>query len=287
MIQADPKKLPHLLKLLDDESETVQKVLFEELKAFGFSLENELDKLSPQPTAQQKKLIHKLFENQQRAWLKESWMSWMEIENEKEKLEAAFHLLSEFQSGTLHTEKLKTLLDGLAREYRQACVENDTCELAHFLFRDKGFKGADKDYYNPQNSNLVYCIKEKKGIPISLCCIYMLVGKRAGLKIEGCNLPGHFMAKTVFKGKNILVDCFNEGNMLEENQIVSANPQYHRELKAILKEAADAETIIARVLNNLVQSYQNAGQWEENYLMIDLLEILGRHRGFEPRQEES
>jgi len=286
MTQGDPKKLPYLLKLLDDESETVQKVLFEELKAFGLSLEDELNKLSPQPTAYQKKLIHKLFENQQRSWLKESWMSWMDIENEKEKLEAAFHLLSEFQNGILYKEKLKTLLDGLAREYRQVCIENNTYELAHFLFKDKGFKGASKDYYNPQNSNLVYCIKEKKGIPISLCCIYMLVGKRTGLKIDGCNLPGHFMAKTVFKGKDVLVDCFNEGNILEESQVISANPQYHRELQEILKKTTDTETIVERVLNNLIQSYQNAGQWEDNYLMIDLLEILERHRGFESKQEE-
>ena len=44
----DPEQLPHLLRLLDDESTTVQKAVAEALSAFGPSLEQELAQL-PEP----------------------------------------------------------------------------------------------------------------------------------------------------------------------------------------------------------------------------------------------
>ena len=45
---SDPKQLPHLLKLLDDESERVQEAVARALDAFGPSLDQELARL-PQP----------------------------------------------------------------------------------------------------------------------------------------------------------------------------------------------------------------------------------------------
>ncbi len=45
------------------------------------------------------------------------------------------------------------------------------------------------DYGDPQNSNLVHVITRRAGLPISLACVYILVGQRMGLAIEGCNFP--------------------------------------------------------------------------------------------------
>lgn len=56
----DPSQLPHLLKLLDDDSETVQKAVAAALSAFGLELEAELGRLSPPANALQLQQIRQL-----------------------------------------------------------------------------------------------------------------------------------------------------------------------------------------------------------------------------------
>ncbi len=56
----DSKQLPHLLNLLDDESETVQKAVSEALAAFGPSLREELARLSEPPDEAQMQRIRDL-----------------------------------------------------------------------------------------------------------------------------------------------------------------------------------------------------------------------------------
>lgn len=53
----DPKNLPHLLKLLDDDSETVRHSVAQALKAFGSQLDTELAQLSDPPNADQMQTI--------------------------------------------------------------------------------------------------------------------------------------------------------------------------------------------------------------------------------------
>ncbi|HLE33186.1 MAG TPA: hypothetical protein VJB38_11320, partial [Bacteroidota bacterium] len=45
MTTPDPKQLPHLLRLLDDDSPVVQETIVKELLAFGPSLQRELERL--------------------------------------------------------------------------------------------------------------------------------------------------------------------------------------------------------------------------------------------------
>ncbi len=42
----------------------------------------------------------------------------------------------------------------------------------------------------------------------------MLVGKRVGLTIHGCNFPGHFMARANDGQRDWIFDCFNGGRAL-------------------------------------------------------------------------
>ena len=56
----DTSQLPHLLKLLDDESETVQKAVAAALAAFGSVLYVELGRLSPPPDELQLQQIRQL-----------------------------------------------------------------------------------------------------------------------------------------------------------------------------------------------------------------------------------
>lgn len=271
-------QFPYLIKLLDDESPVVREAVIKELTALGQSLEEELAQLSEPPNANQKRVLQKILSVHHRKWLKEVWPSWFNLKGDKVKLEAALSLLAEFQYGKTYPLKLKDLLDQLSNEYETSYAEKDVFKLSHFLFKAKELKGTHQNYYNPYNSNLVYVIQEKQGIPISLVSIYILIGERLGLDIEGCNFPGHFLARVRSKDQTFLVDCFDGGRFLDQNDHLSAHTVSTQIIHDITQTPPDAMAIIARVLRNLVQAYQSSKDQENSDFMLELLKDLDHLR---------
>jgi len=272
----DPKQLPYLLNLLDDESEDIRKEIVRQLASFGPELKNELLKLPPAMLLPRENALEKILLAQERETLLKSWPHWQEALSDLERLESALSILARFQCGLkfhYQQQDLSLLLDGLAAEYLAYAKTNDPLELAKFLFEVKGFTGSPNDFYNPQNSNLLYVIHAKKGLPISLSCLYMLVGARAGFVIDGYNFPGHFMGKVNFNGKSFLVDGFNGGKVLDEEAVVqlSDGAVNLEERRVSPTRAVD---IVRRVLNNLINAYQTGGESEHQQLMIDLYRTI-------------
>ncbi|HVG39443.1 MAG TPA: transglutaminase-like domain-containing protein, partial [Pyrinomonadaceae bacterium] len=89
-------------------------------------------------------------------------------------------------------------LEQMAAEVRRQLAEIGPGEatepheiLNHFLFEEMGFAGDQEDYYDPRNSLLNLVVERRRGIPITLSLVYMEVGRRAGLSVEGVGMPGH------------------------------------------------------------------------------------------------
>lgn len=271
---SDPKQLPHLLNLLDDESDFVRTQVIKALSEFGASLEEEVEKLDQPLTVEQRKLLQSVFEVHTRQVLKDQWASWYKVDGDKEKLEAALTLLSNFQSKFKSQKTLSEQLDEWANAYNQAYEAPDALDLAEFLFHVKELKGAENDYYNPFNSNLLYVLQQKRGIPISLACVYILLAHRLHLSVEGCNLPGHFLARVTCQQGTFFIDGFNGGRVLNEKMILQMKKGEPDVIKTILDTPADARTIVRRFLTNLNYAYEQAEQLENSRLMAELLNHL-------------
>ncbi|MEO8168111.1 MAG: transglutaminase-like domain-containing protein, partial [bacterium] len=221
-------------------------------------------------TSEQARLIRPLLDQKYREAITATWMRWQP--DSKTQLEEALTLLAEFQLGRLYPAKLRTTLDTLADEYDARYTSRDPLYLAEFLFQGYGLRGAEQEeYYDPLHSNLLYVIETRRGIPISLACIYILVGERLGLKIEGCNFPGHFLAVASTRKEKVIVDCFNGGLFIDSESLATAHSQITRE--DILRMQCNAHVIIARVLRNLINAYQQAGD-EPN--VVTMSELLAR-----------
>jgi len=274
---SDPNKLPFLLRLLDDDSSTVQDAVAHELASYGPELAGELGKLKPTPTEDQVRKVGRMIEMWNRQWLRSSWHTWASLPNDKDRLESALTQLAEFQYGRAYPYKLPALLDQLAEEYQLAYGEPNLFRLAHYLFQVKPLRGNRDNYYDPRNSNLVYCIEEKTGAPISLCCIYALVGYRLNLNIEGLNLPGHFLARASDTRDIYIIDCFDGGRFLSERDIAALDPPIAQSVRELSQRSPCAHTIVARVLRNLHRAYLKDKREENAMLMVDLLEQVERY----------
>jgi regulator of sirC expression with transglutaminase-like and TPR domain len=67
--------------------------------------------------------------------------------------------------------------------------------LNDFLFKEQRFVGNDVQYEDPRNSFLNEVLDRRTGIPVTLALVYMEVARRAGIAVEGINLPGHFLVR--------------------------------------------------------------------------------------------
>ena len=60
--------------------------------------------------------------------------------------------------------------------------------MNHFMFKKWGFRGNQKDYYNPKNSFLNDVIDYKTGIPITLSIVYLSLAHELGFPLEALPL---------------------------------------------------------------------------------------------------
>src|SRR5690349_10188890 len=67
--------------------------------------------------------------------------------------------------------------------------------LNAYLFEELGFSGNRERYDDPRNSFLNEVLDRRLGIPISLALVYLEIGRRAGVRLEGVNFPGHFLVR--------------------------------------------------------------------------------------------
>jgi len=270
----DKTQIPNLVKLLDDESPQIQEKVIQELSAFGPNLKQEIKNLSIPVNSIQKGLLNSILHRMKRLEIRRVWGRWYRLKEEHLRLEQALSLLSHFLEEGDSSKSLSKHLDELAMKYNRKYRTPDHLQLAKFLFKDLGLKGNQKDYYNPQNSNLIHVLRSRRGIPISLASIYILVGARINLTIEGCHFPGHFLARVPYNGRNVFIDCFGAGQVIEEKDILEVRKDMGESIKQILHERADALTVIQRFLANLIRAFETKGEQEDCDLMIELFKDL-------------
>ena len=137
-------------------------------------------------------------------------------------------------------------------------------KINDLLFNAQKFKSNTDDYYNPLNSYLNIVIERKRGIPITLCILYMRVARSVNFKMYPVNFPGHFLIKHILEDNSgeIIVDPFNGGRIMDDYSlkvlIEQAYPQQNIPLTHALVEKATAAQVLIRMLNNLKGSYYEA-----------------------------
>ena len=249
-------KLHYLIDLVDDESAEFRSEIVKQLNEYGFALEKDLKGLSANVVKDKMNILTPILTANRMKWMEEHWQSCFNKNNFHEKIECALDLISRFHYGIYFTPALSELLDQLSDEFRNKIPYGDELDLANFLFHEKELSGAKEDYYNPFNSNPIYTIKERKGLPITLALIYILIGDRLGFDIRGCNFPGHFLAKiTSDDDEIILIDCFNKGKIIFESDINEALDYPVDSIIDVIHNDVTAEAVITRVINNLINAY--------------------------------
>ena len=168
-----------------------------------------------------------------------------------------------------------------ARMPQSSGAEERIVALNQFLFEDLGYWGNAEDYYDPRNSYLNEVIDRKTGIPISLSILYMELGRRVGLPLEGISFPGHFLVRVRVGAGMLVLDPFSGGAPQSEDElrqrlrrvipegVASDVPVAELPLDQFL-EPASKRQILSRVLRNLKGIYRETDKPER------MLQVLNR-----------
>lgn len=173
-------------------------------------------------------------------------------------------------------------LDDWAAAIRREFSARDTVltrvrHLSDFLFGAIDLRGNREDYDDPRNSFLNEVMTRRLGIPISLSVIFVEVGKRVGLKVEGVGLPGHFIAGVQAEAGRYYFDPFNGGVEITEDdavRLVEQSTGRSGYFDTTWLDPSSPRDIIARMLNNLRGVYLQREAWPEAIAVVEHLRIL-------------
>ena len=159
-------------------------------------------------------------------------------------------------------------LDEMAQRCKQLIIPESSLYkkcmvLNRVFFHEYGFVGDVEDFYNPRNTFIHSVIERRRGIPISLCILYLLVAGRSGVELEPVGLPGRFMVGCYLEGEPFFIDVYEHGmirtvesveTMLNKNDI-EFDPAY-------LAPTPVAEVLI-RCCRNLVTQFNEVKDFQK------------------------
>jgi regulator of sirC expression with transglutaminase-like and TPR domain len=173
-------------------------------------------------------------------------------------------------------------LEVMAAAVRPAVTTTDdpTLKIEYlnaYLFEERGFRGNAEEYYDPRNSFLNDVVDRGLGIPITLSILYMEVGRRVGMPLQGVGMPGHFIMKYAEPEEDIYIDPFNRGRMLSRQaceeliqQLYGEPVPFHETFLAPVSK----KQILARMLMNLKAIYIQTKDYLKALSVVERLLII-------------
>lgn len=144
--------------------------------------------------------------------------------------------------------------------------------LARYLAQEQGLSGNSHDYYHPRNSYLPWVMEFRCGLPITVTLVYMLVGMRLGIPVEGIAAPGHFLARL----EGVVFDPYHRGRILSDGELeLIASEVPARQRSFMVKASTPAQTM-HRLLINLRNCYVKRNDVERRRMVDHYLAVLQR-----------
>jgi len=166
--------------------------------------------------------------------------------------------------------------------------------MNHVIFDIHGYRANKKNFHAAQNSYINTVLESKKGNPLSLSVIYLVIAEYLGIPIYGVNLPNHFLLAYI-DANNIIhfienqldpevektdvlfyINAFNKGTIVHKTEISAYIEQLNLAPKSEYFQACDNRTIVLRLLNNLIFSYDRLGYPEKVSELKKLCEAVGK-----------
>jgi len=174
-----------------------------------------------------------------------------------------------------YLDRLDAIADGLRPRVEDGSSPSQRIvTLNRYLFQELGFAPNADDYYDPRNSLLNEVLDRRLGIPITLSILYMDIGSRIGLPLQGVCFPGHFLVKCRLPEGTVVLDPYSSGISLgladlQRRLREARGGEVSRAIIAGLLVGANKREILLRVLRNLKAIYLRSRQFDHALAVMD------------------
>ncbi len=256
-----------LVTLLDDDDSEVVQHVEKHLRTLGGTviplLEDHWQENSLNAPLQKK--IKDLIHDLQYTLVVSRLVEWKK--NGHEDLLEGMWIVATYQYPDLNIEKLKQYVNDMYfdvwLEFRDDMHPHDQIRIMNQVFFDKHkFLPNTKNFHSAANSMINQVFDLKKGNPISLCVVYLLLAKRLGMPIYGVNLPSLFVLTYKTPQLQFYINIFNRGLIFSKIDIGNYIKQMQLQPQDSFYQPCSNLDIVCRVLRNLVVAFEKVADIE-------------------------
>lgn len=270
--QLSDATLHALISLLDDNDEEVVTHVTAQLLAYGSPIIPRLEQAwevleDIQLQERIENLIHKI----QFGITRDALHHW--LESSRHDLLQGMIIIARYQYPDLSESQIRNHIESIRIDawmemnYYLTALEKVRI-LNHIFFRMHGFSGNTDQYNDPKNSFLNKVLESRKGNPISLCILYMIIAQRLKIPIFGVNLPQHFILAYLDDSEEaeklpieqraplFYINAFNKGMVFGRKEIDQFLQLIKMPIDNRFYRACSDFEILIRVFNNLISSFE-------------------------------
>ena len=272
-------ELKALVVLLDDEDPEVYSHVLDKIKSQGTGIIPFLEEqweTQFNPVCQQRLegIIHELQFNlvckRLRVWNEGNQNNLLEV----------LWIIATYQFPDLDIDELKKQIEEIYIETWRQLKKNlspfDQIKIINnVIFRNYKFRANSNNFHSPANSMINTVLESKKGNPISLCSVYLLIGQKLDLPLFGVNLPNLFMLIYKTDKLRFFINVFNKGLVFSKDDIENYIDHLKITPRESFFEPCDHRTIAIRYLRNLLISFEHLGEHHKTDEINQLLAAIG------------
>jgi regulator of sirC expression with transglutaminase-like and TPR domain len=270
-----------LVNLLGDDDPSIYQTVREKIVSFGEDAGEWLRpyRLSNDPVLRRRaREIVQHFDRQEA----DTWfLAFCLKHGEEFDLEEGVWLLALTQYPEINVGAYRALLDHFAAEIRERIDFSETNKeilttINNYVFDELGFSGDQESYYDPQNSYLNRVVDRRRGNPINLSLLYLLLARRLELPVAGIGLPGHFICRHQSTSEEIYIDPFHHGKFLTKADCIQYLVSGSHGLQDEFLAPVSTRRVLMRICSNLHQIYSQMELTEETTRLQRYLVALAR-----------
>ncbi|GHB60291.1 transglutaminase-like domain-containing protein [Persicitalea jodogahamensis] len=261
------KEIKALVSLLDDDDTEVTTLVENKIRSMGKGiipfLETEWEE-SFSPIAQRRieELIHEL----QLGGMAERLVHWKN--GGALDLLEGMSIIATYQYPDLNFQKLRDEIDQFRydvwEQFGSEMSPVDQVKALNGVFYSVlGFGANTKNFHSASNSMINIVMESRRGNPITLCVIYMLIARKLQMPVYGVNLPNLFVLTYKRDTTQFYINVFNRGIIFSRTDIDHYIAQLNLSPKESFYQPCTHLEIVQRVLRNLIVSYEKAGEPEK------------------------
>lgn len=286
----DEKELDALISLMDEPDSRLYEQVRNRIFSYGSDAIPSLEKAweNTFDDGLQQRLVTLIHELQQQQLFSEL-SQWAKFGYED--LLQGFLIITRFQYPDLNVHDITTRVGQIVQEVwlelnpRLTSLEKVKV-INHVIFDINKFGANTTNYHAPDNYYLKQLLDTRKGNPLSLGMLYLLVARSLKIPVFGVDLPRHFVlayADQDFVGQKnfspqdhiaFYINPFNKGAVFTRNEITLYIKQMKLEPQESHYAPCSNKDIIRSMISGLIESYKKASNDQKADELQNLLKAL-------------